>query len=344
LLYRSGPKYAVYPGKIPARRGVLHILASAQGRTVSGDEIGEALGISRPAVWKHVRSLAAEGFPIRPIASRGYRLTQPLDLIMPQVISTHLRTSFVGRTMLYAQATGSTNDDARALSEGRPEGTVFIAETQSAGKGRIGRSWSSPPGGIFMSVLLRPSILPSAAPALSLVAGYSVARAIRDTLDLDARVKWPNDVLVNDLKVSGILCEMRAEPDRVADVIVGIGVNANMDVEALPAELRGSATSLKTLGRPVDRNRLVASILNRLEESYREFLASGLGTLAPSIVETCAFLGRPVVLTDLTAGDHSETQGTFLGIDREGRALLKLVDGETRAFSAGDLSLRQTRS
>jgi BirA family biotin operon repressor/biotin-[acetyl-CoA-carboxylase] ligase len=334
-------RYAVYPGKVPARTRVLHVLASSQGRTVSGDEIGQALRISRPAVWKHVRSLMAEGFPIRPVANRGYRLTQPLDLIMPDVVAGLLRTSFVGRTILCAPTTGSTNEDAKALAGNSTEGTVFIAETQSGGKGRIGRSWSSPPGGIFMSVLLKPSILPSRLPALSLVAGYSVARAIRDCLDLDARVKWPNDVLVDGLKVCGILCEMRAEVDRVEDVVVGIGVNANLDIATLPPEVRETATTLGAQsGREVDRNRLIAAILNRLEPSYKELVASGLDALAPRIVETCAFLGQPVALRNLTASDGAETLGIFQGIDREGMAILKLHGGETRAFPAGDLSLR----
>ncbi len=193
-----------------------------------------------------------------------------------------------------------------------------------------------------MSILLRPAIPPSKAPVLSLVAGYSVATALRDELDLDARVKWPNDVLVGGRKVCGVLCEMRAEPDRVAEIVVGIGVNANLDPDAFPPEVRGTATSLKALlGHAVDRNRLIAGILNRLEESYREFLSSGLGTLTQRIVDACAFIGEPVVLRRLTAADQGETSGTFQGIDEEGRAILRLPGGKTAVFSAGDLSLRQ---
>lgn len=193
-----------------------------------------------------------------------------------------------------------------------------------------------------MTVVLRPEIPPSRAPAISLVAGYSVATAIREMLDIDARVKWPNDVLIGGLKVSGILSEMSAEPDRVAEVVVGIGVNANTDMDSTPPDVRRSATSLRALGRPVDRNHLIASVLNHLEASYLELIASGLETLAPKITQACALLGQPVVLRNLTAADKDETCGVFQGIDQEGCALLRLPDGQTRAFAAGDLSLRST--
>lgn len=260
---------------------------------------------------------------------------------MPDVIAGLLRTSYTGHTLLYTQSTGSTNDDAKELSASYPEGTVFIAEIQSSGKGRIGRDWSSPPGGVFMSVLLRPAILPSRVPALSLVAGYSVAKAIRDGLGLDAQVKWPNDVLVDGRKICGILCEMRAELDRVADVVVGIGVNANLAVDALPPCVRETGTSLRELlGRTVDRNSLIADILNHLESAYGEFLVSGLTTLGPRITELCAFLGRPVVMRNLTARDQGETHGTLQGIDSQGRVLLSTPGGNVKSFSAGDLSLR----
>lgn len=271
----------------------------------------------------------------------GKAMSQPLDLVMPEVIARYLRTSFVGRTMLYTSTTGSTNDDAKALAADYPEGTVFVAESQSGGKGRIGRRWSSPPGGVSMSVLLRPKIPPSGAPALSLVAGYAVAMAIRDRLDLDARMKWPNDVLVGVRKVCGVLCEMRAEAGRVAEVIAGIGINANTGPDELPPEVRDSAASLKVLaGRTVNRNRLIADVLGHLEIAYRDFLSRGLEGLVPKIMAVCAFLGEPVSVRNLTAADHGEVLGVFQGIDVEGRALLKLPGGETRTLAAGDLSLR----
>lgn len=279
------------------------------------------------------------------IANRGYRLSQPLDLIMPHVIAGYLKTSFMGRTIMHAPATESTNEDAKDLARGYRGGTVFIAETQSGGKGRIGRHWSSPPGGIWMSVLLRPQILPAKVPGLVLVAGYAVVTAIRETLNLNARLKWPNDILVEGRKVCGILCEMRAELDCVTDVVAGIGINANLRQEDLPPEVRDTAASLKVLlGRVVDRNKLIAEVLNRLETHYSTFMVSGLRQLSQGIGAVSAFTGETVTLSNLTASDQAETTGTFMGIDAEGQAVLQVPGGESRAFSAGDLSLRKAKA
>ncbi len=278
---------------------------------------------------------------MRSIANKGFKLIRAVDLIMPDVIHGHLRTSFLGRTIFYSPSTASTNEDAKMLDDSCPDGTLLVAETQTGGKGRIGRHWSSPRGGIFMSALLRPPIQPSRVPSLSIVAGYSVATAIRETLGLDARLKWPNDVLIDGRKVCGILCEMRAEPDRAPLVVVGIGVNANLDVGDLPEEVREAAASLKSLlERDVDRSQMIAAILNRFEPAYRDFLENGLSSLAPHIQEISAFVGEPVVLRNLTATGGGEIHGTFLGIDPDGRALVKTPGGESLAFSAGDLSLR----
>ena len=256
---------------------------------------------------------------------------------MARAIRAGLETSFLGRTILYAPSTVSTNEDAKSLGSDYPEGTVFLAGTQSGGKGRIGRQWSSPPGGVFMSAVLRPAISPERIPALSLVAGYCVAAEVRDAVGLDALLKWPNDVLVDNRKVCGILCEMRSGSSRLAEVVVGIGVNANVDACDLP----DTAASLKSLaGRDVDVRGLIAGILNRFEVSYLGFLEHGLSHLEPGIQELCAFLDEIVVVRNMTAADQLETQGIFRGIDREGRALVEIPGGETRAFSAGDLSLR----
>lgn len=259
------------------------------------------------------------------------------DTLVARAIRAGLETSFLGRTILYAPSTVSTNEDAKSLGSDYPEGTVFLAGTQSGGKGRIGRQWSSPPGGVFMSAVLRPAISPERIPALSLVAGYCVAAEVRDAVGLDALLKWPNDVLVDNRKVCGILCEMRSGSSRLAEVVVGIGVNANVDACDLP----DTAASLKSLaGRDVDVRGLIAGILNRFEVSYLGFLEHGLSHLEPGIQELCAFLDEIVVVRNMTAADQLETQGIFRGIDREGRALVEIPGGETRAFSAGDLSLR----
>ena len=297
--------------------------------------------MSRPAVWKHIRSLIASGFPIVPVKGSGYRLDHSLDLIVPEQVLKNLTTEAIGRTLFYVHKTGSTNNDAKEMAWQSPDGSIFVAELQELGKGRIGRTWSSPHGGVYMSILLKPDMPPSRAPTLALVAGYAVATVLRSSFALDARVKWPNDVLVGGKKVSGVLCEMRAEADRVVDVVVGIGINANIDPEELPAGTRETATSLKhLLGETVDRNPLIAHVLNSFETAYREYLRRGMESLAGNITEIAAYLGHEVTIRNLTATDSAETTGTFLGIDTQGRAILGLPGGEQVAIMAGDLSLR----
>lgn len=338
--------YTLYPGKIPPATKVVHIMAAAGGRVVTPDEIAEVLGASVQAARRHMEALQASGFPIRPIFTRGYRLTKPLDLIMPDIIAERLKTSMMGRTVLLANRTASTNDDAKELvKSGYRSGTVFIAETQSGGKGRIGRQWSSPAGGIWMSVLLNPNVPSAMIPGLSLVVGYAVTTAIRDSLALDARLKWPNDVLVDGRKACGILCEMQqGEEEGTFDVVAGIGINANPRRDDFPGETRESAAILRELtGRVVDRNTLVAEVLNRLEAHYSTFLVSGLNNLAPAVAKVSAFLGETVTIGNPTAADRDEATGIFRGIDGDGRAILETPGGESRAFSAGDLSLRAQR-
>lgn len=341
---RVPPRYTLYPGELPARFKLLRQLYDTGKGIISGDELGARVGISRTAVWKHMKSFVEEGYPIETLPNKGYRLTRALDAMMPDILWSHLETENFGRVILLTQTTGSTNDDLKSIAGSYPEGTVLIAETQTGGKGRIGRRWSSPKGGISASILLKPTVVPAMAPLISLVAGYSVALALRQTLSLDAKLKWPNDVLVNGRKVCGILCEMRSELDRIIDTIAGIGVNVNLKEEDLPPEVRETATSLEaTLGKPVDRSILMADILNAFERSYREFLARGLSRLGQSMALILAFIGEEVTLRNLTSGDSTEMRGIFKGIDPQGRALLETPDGENITVSAGDLSLRRAR-
>jgi len=362
-------RYVRFPGDLSAKWQILSRLSSAEGKFVSGEELSSHLGISRPAIWKHIQALLKDGFPVQTVRRKGYRVPPNSDLILPGKILNALRTSHLGRTILYTMKTGSTNDDAKILADiqkkhyagysetsakmvkepwGRvhewltyPDGTLVIAEIQSKGKGRLGRKWESLPGGIFMSLILRPEIPPGKVPALSLVIGYAVAKTIREEFELNAKIKWPNDVLISNKKVAGILCEMRAELDRVLNVIVGIGINANLNVQSLPPTLQSRTTSLvQELLRPVDRNFTIASVLNNLEPCYQKFLCVGFSELLPSIQNLCAFLGKRVRVQNTALGELGTTEGIFRGIDSEGRLILQLVNGESRIFAAGDVSLR----
>jgi len=289
----------------------------------------------------------------------------------------NLTTSFIGRMIFYARETGSTNEDAKLLADeahdqelgcepcrgldkeidtepGRKlnselrrdlDGALLIAETQTQGKGRLGRRWVSPKGGVFMSLILKPRISPSRTPSLALVVGYALAKSIRENLGLPAVIKWPNDILINRKKASGILCEMRAEIDQVRYVVVGVGINANVRVDDLPGdimpvEIRYGMTSLsRELGRPVDRGLVVAWFLNAFEPCYLEFTRSGLGPVLSAIDEILAFRGEPVTIRHTAGPGGDETTGILAGVDPEGHLLLR-VGQETRIIPAGDVSLR----
>jgi len=277
----------------------------------------------------------------------------------------HLRTKVLGRPLLITEDTASTNDDAKLLADENllGHGAVLLSRTQSRGKGRLGRRWASPRGGVFMSIILQPDLPPAQVPGLSLAVGYSVARALRESFDLDAKIKWPNDVLVSGRKICGVLCEMKAEQDRVHYVVAGIGVNANLRPDDFPPEVKDTATSLAAeLGHNVDQDLVVASILNYFEPVYEEYVQRGLTDLAGHITSVAAYLGERVVVHNRTLGPGSQgpeaarlhatgsvspqivstetgQEGVFVGIDESGRLLLDM-DGVTKAFDVGDVSLR----
>ncbi|MEE8311034.1 MAG: biotin--[acetyl-CoA-carboxylase] ligase [Candidatus Binatia bacterium] len=332
---------------------LLRLLEAQAGRAgddgragfVSGGRIADALGVSRTAIWKQIDALKRRGYEIESLRSRGYRLVGSPDRILEERLLVALETIRLGRRAVCLEQTGSTNSDAASLGrDGAAEGTVVIADAQSAGRGRLGRSWVSRPGvNLYMSVLLRPPVPPALAPQLSLVAGLAVAAVLEETLaeagrsDLETRIKWPNDVLVGGRKICGILTEIEAEADRVSFVVVGIGVNLNCDTELFPPELRDMATSvLLASGSRVDRTLFTARLLAELERVYDRFLAEGFGALAGAWNERAALSGAPVTVS----GAGEEVSGTCVGIDVDGALLVDEGAGAgPRRILAGDVTI-----
>jgi BirA family biotin operon repressor/biotin-[acetyl-CoA-carboxylase] ligase len=221
-----------------------------------------------------------------------------------------------------------------------PSGTLVLCETQTGGKGRLGRQWASPAGGIFMSLILRLDVPFSRLAALPVVTGLSVASAVRTATGLDAFIKWPNDVLVSGKKICGILCEARLLPESHC-VVAGIGINANQAAEDFPAALRESASSIRVvLGDAVDRNALIAGVLNDMEKALHDFLEHGLLNLQKRLNDMCAYMDEPVALSNRAEGDTERISGVFRGVDSDGQALIEIPGQGIKAFPAGDLSLR----
>lgn len=313
------------------------LLAALEGRGwQSGAAIAQRLGISRAAVWKQVERLRARGYGIEAAAGRGYRLVSQSDLLLPEAIRREFRPSLLQGDIVHRDTVDSTNLLAAALArEGANEGTVVLAEQQTAGRGRLGRSWVSPARiNLYCSVILRPAIPPLEVPRLTLVAGIAVAEAILASAPVRAAIKWPNDVLIDGRKVAGVLTELEAEADRVRFVIVGIGVNLNASLDDFPPELRDKATSLALAGgAPVERASFAARLLSALDAAYATFLRGGFAALRHRYEELHCLTGQQV-----TVDGKPPLAGTVRGVDDSG-ALLVESEGSVQRVVSGEVTL-----
>jgi len=311
-------------------------LRAADG-PLSGEELARRLGCSRAAVWKHVAGLRRRGWRIEARQARGYVLAGAPDRLGPEELAPHLRGAW--RAIRWFAATDSTQRVARDLARaGAPEGTVVIAEQQTAGRGRLGRQWHSPPGvNLYCSIVLRPPLAPAAVPQLALVVGVGVAAAVRETTGADARIKWPNDVLIDGRKVAGVLTEMESEVDRVHHVVAGIGVNVNAPRGAFPRALRDKASSLLVAtGSRVDRARFTAALLAAVEARYGRYLQAGFASVRSEWESYSSLTGSTVRVV----APEGEIDGTVLGLDDDGALRLRRADGRTARVVAGEVSVR----
>ena len=304
---------------------------------ISGEHLSRELGVSRTAVWKHISALRNDGYLIEAVPSRGYRLVSSPDSIDPHEVKTQLRSARVGHRLEFLKLTASTNADAFRLAEdGAIEGTIVLADSQTGGKGRRGRVWSSPAGvNLYCSVVLRPAIMPHEAPQLTFLSAVAAARAIEQTTKLAPEIKWPNDLLISGKKVAGLLNEMSAETDGINFVILGIGVNLNMTADQFPDDLRQPATSLLLeSGERVDRSRFTSTMLNELDRLYADFLVHGFGPVREEWQRRCNASGRQVLVND--SGTEC-TGGRFIGIDSDGALLLRSEDDILHRITCGDV-------
>lgn len=316
---------------------VLAALRAAGSAGVSGETIARELGMSRVAIAKHVSALRDAGYDIQAVPGTGYRLVATPDAPLPPEVRPLLTSSAGFWTRIDGGGeTGSTNDDARVLARsGAPEGTVVLASRQTAGRGRLGRTWSSPGGGAYLSAVLRPAVAPADVSSLALAVGVGIARGLAETGAPDARLKWPNDVLLGGGKVAGVLLEMAAETDRVDWVVVGVGLN----VRRGPGEPHPPGAAF--LADSVDGARsaaTVAAVLDGIAAAYEEWRDGGFPALLAEYERRDALRGMEVAVRDL-AGRVVAT-GTVDGVDDAGRLVLRSADGGVSAVSAGEVTLR----
>lgn len=313
---------------------ILELLRRQEG-FLSGEDIGRELSITRAAVWKGIKKLREEGYEIEAVTNRGYRLTNPETMYNKRELEQGLKTKTMGQSIYFYEETDTTNNRARELAlEGAPEGTLVVAEKQTAGRGRRGKVWESPLGtGIWMSLVLRPQIAPAEASVLTLLCGLATAEAIETETGLSAGIKWPNDILINGKKAVGILTEMDCEMSEVHFVIPGIGINVN--TASFPPEI---ATSLYLeCGKTVSRRRLVHKVLERLEEHYETFLRTGsFAAMLEDYRKHCITLGKEVHVLG-----REPFFAEALDITPEGELLVRRADnGKEEVVFSGEVSIR----
>lgn len=252
-------------------------------------------------------------------------------------VKEELKTHLIGRTVHYFQRITSTNDLAKEFASlGAKEGTVIVAEIQTSGKGRLGREWASPKGGIWLSTILRPKLSVEDSPKLTLMASLAVARTINQLFKLKAEVKWPNDVLINGKKVCGILTEANTKGRIVNFVVIGIGVNANVELDSLPKEVRKIATSLKhELNREINRERFLSILLEKMEHYYFMLTKGKSSQILKKWKNLCGFLGSYIEVTSL----KEKIEGIAMDVDENGALIVRLRNGTLKRILSGDVTL-----
>ena len=320
------------------RKEILGLLKKAGDTYISGEEIAEKLGVTRTAVWKHIKELRRAGYDIESQSRSGYALKGTPDVLTPEEIAPLLAGSLFGTNILYHEETRSTNEDAKAAANaGAPDGTLVVTEFQGTGHGRLSRGWFCPKGeGVLFSVVLRPTaFLPQEAPKCTLLAAVAVARAIRG-LGIDVGIKWPNDILAGGKKLVGILTEMSAEMERIHYIVIGTGINVNIAPAEFSPDIKDMATSLSILaGHAVDRRQLLAAILCEMEALYAAAQEQGFAPIFDAWRELSVTLGKDVRV--LGVGETFE--GRAADIDETGALLVDTEHGRRRVL-AGDVSIR----
>ena len=316
------------------KKRIIGFFRQNEGEFISGEAISSALGFSRAGLWKYIKKLREEGYSIEAVSNLGYRLLSSPDKIYGYELSQNLKTRILGKKEIHHFETiASTNTKAYELAEsGEPEGTIVIAESQSHGKGRIGRKWVSPKtGGIYISLILRPDAADiEEVPAIALIAAKAVIRAIKKTSGIDAGMKWPNDVLISGKKVAGILAEMKAQPDRVDFLVLGVGINVNTALDKLPPE--GTSIFAQTSNK-IERRDVLKIFLEEFEQYYLTFQKKGFSVLRPGCKKMSLVLGKKVCVLE----HDKKVSGRAVDIGGKGALIIETDKGEKSRIFSGDV-------
>lgn len=313
-------------------------LLRERGDYVSGQELCERFGVSRTAVWKAVGQLKKAGYPIEAVQNRGYLLAEERVLFGQNELESRMDTRWAGHPVTYYEVIGSTNLQAKLDAEnGAPHGALVVANTQTAGRGRRGRTWSSPPKtNAYFTLILKPDLAPEKASMLTPVMAMAVVEGIRRTCQVQAMIKWPNDVVIDAKKICGILAEMSLEQDFIHYLVIGVGINVGL--QEFPPAVAPTASCLQEIcGHSVHRAELVVDVMRAFEEYYEVFLERGdLSGLMDQYNSLLVNNGREVRVLD----PKGEFQGMSQGINALGELRVKREDGSETLVYAGEVSVR----
>jgi len=311
---------------------ILEILEK-KGGYVSGEEISKSIGISRAAVWKHIKKLREVGYEIDSKTSEGYKLIKSPEKQIEFELERMLDTKTIGKKILFFEEVDSTNNKAKQIALEEKEGTVVISEMQTSGRGRRGREWHSPKGGIYVSFILKPNMSPEKAPQITLVSSLALVEALNSMFQkLNAKIKWPNDVLISGKKISGILTELSSDMEKINYIVVGVGVNISTGINNLPE----NATSLKLeMNQDISVKLFLKSFLEHYDSIYQEYLNGSIDQIIKRWKNNSDTLGKKVKII----GINETYEGLAKDIDENGALILQTKEKEIKVYS-GDVSLR----
>jgi len=331
-------------GRVIVKREILLNLKKNPLEYVSGEQLSTILGVSRTAIWKVINELKEEGYVIESSSKKGYRLSPNSDVLNSFEISEELKTKVLGRNIVYLDSVDSTNNYAKKIAlEGCGEGTLIVADRQTGGRGRLGRDWISPgKKGIWMSLVLRPDIPFEEVQMVTLAASVAVVQALFEVAQIEAGIKWPNDIILDGKKVCGILVEMNMEIESINFLVLGIGLNVNQQKEDFPEELLDRATSLKMyleatgVQKLLKRSEIIAAILLKFEEIYDKVKGGAFEEILSEWKKYSVTLGREVSIIY----KNEQYRGIAQDLTKDGKLIIKCEDGSVKEVFSGEVSVR----
>lgn len=320
---------------------ILNALRENKNEYISGEDLSDQLGVSRTSIWKCIKGLKDLGYNIQSSSKKGYRLEDSQDILNEHELKFNLRTNIMGKNIEYFEKIDSTNKYAKKIAyEGCSEGTLVVANSQNLGRGRLGRSWESTPDkGIWMSLVLRPLLAPQDVHIITLAASVAVVNAIKKATGIDTGIKWPNDIILDNRKVCGILTEMSAEIDRVNFIVLGIGINTNQNQEDFDSSLSDKATSLKLnlpQSKTLNRSNIIKILLEEIERIYILIKEGKIQEVISLWKEHSVTIGKEVRIV------HNETEfiGKAVDVLSDGRLIIEDKNGDKKEILSGEISVR----